>query len=517
MTEKEILELRDLAEVGKVQFKERIVDSYDIACEMCALSNYQGGRIIIGINDKTGEINPLSFKETQETTQALGNIASTMLNPSILIEADSSKVEGGNLVIASIKEGTNKPYHDNKGIIWIKQGSDKRKIFDNMELRAMMDECGTFEADEAAVPDATMDDMDMDAIKVFMLKKYRDALPKQTDDGGKPSDLSADELASLLIKDKTAADILRNLKLIRPDGRFTVAAVILFAKVTQRFLPTYTAKCISFFGNSIGGGEYRDRFSDTAMEGNILHQYNSIMQFFTRNLRNVQVEENFNSLGELEIPPVALMEFTANALVHRSLVWTMPVRVFIFDDRVEIHSPGNLPAGMTVESMVSGVSMPRNDLLFNNAIFLLPYTGAGSGLKRALDTGVEVQFNDNKKTKEFVIIIPRKEHHINAPSNEGMHQVSNQGSLKSNEGPLKSNQGEVTKVTRIPITKKQLDIVNFCSVPRSAKEIMERLGITNQTKNRQRYITELIEKGYLELTIPENPTHMDQKYRRVRK
>ena len=515
MTEKEILELRDLAEVGKVQFKERIVDNYDIACEMCAMSNYQGGRIIIGINDKTGEINALSFKETQETTQALGNIASTMLNPSILIETDSSKVEGGNLVIASIKEGTNKPYHDNKGIIWIKQGSDKRKIFDNMELRAMMDDCGTFEADEAVVPDATMDDMDMDAIKVFLLKKYRDALPKQTDDGRKPSDLSADEIASLLIKGKTAADILRNLKLIRPDGRFTVAAVILFAKVTQRFLPTYTAKCISFFGNSIGGGEYRDRFSDTAMEGNILHQYNSIMQFFTRNLRNVQVEENFNSLGELEIPPIALMEFTANALVHRSLVWTMPVRVFIFDDRVEIHSPGNLPAGMTVESMVAGVSMPRNDLLFNNAAFLLPYTGAGSGLKRAIDTGIDVQFNDNEKTKEFVVTIPRKEHHINAPSNEGKHQVSNQGGLKSNEDPLKSNQGEVTKVTRLPITKKQLDIVNFCSVPRSAKEIMERLGITNQTKNRQRYITELIEKGYLELTIPDNPTHMDQKYRRV--
>ena len=517
MTEKEILELRDLAEVGKVQFKERIVDNYDIACEMCAMSNYQGGRIIIGINDKTGEINPLSFKETQETTQALGNIASTMLNPSILIETDSSKVEGGNLVIASIKEGTNKPYHDNKGIIWIKQGSDKRKIFDNMELRAMMDDCGTFEADEAVVQDATMDDMDMDAIKVFLLKKYRDALPKQTDDGRKPSDLSADEIASLLIKDKTAADILRNLKLIRPDGRFTVAAVILFAKVTQRFLPTYTAKCISFFGNSIGGGEYRDRFSDTAMEGNILHQYNSIMQFFTRNLRNVQVEENFNSLGELEIPPVALMEFTANALVHRSLVWTMPVRVFIFDDRVEIHSPGNLPAGMTVESMVSGVSMPRNDLLFNNAIFLLPYTGAGSGLKRAMDTGIEVQFSDNEKTKEFVVTIPRKEHHINAPTSGETHQPQGDNAPTSREThqPHGDNAPTSTKVHRV--SKKQQDILNFCSIPRTAQEIMDRLGIQNQSRSRKRYIQTLIDAGQLERTIPENPNDPNQKYRRVRK
>ena len=521
MTEKEILELRDLAEVGKVQFKERIVDNYDIACEMCALSNYRGGRIVIGINDKTGVINALSYKETQETTAALGQIASDMLHPSILIETETSKVKGGNIVIAIIKEGTNKPYHDNKGIIWIKQGSDKRKIFDNMELKAMMDDCGTFEADEAVVPDATMEDMDMESIKTFLLKKFRDALPKQTDDGRKPADLNADEIASLLIKDKTAADILRNLKLIKPDGRFTVAAVILFAKAVQRFFPTYTAKCISFFGNSIGGTEYRDRFPDTSMEGNILHQFNAIMQFFTRNLRNVQVEENFNSLGELEIPSVALMEFTANALVHRSLVWAMPVRLFIFDDRVEIHSPGNLPAGMTVESVVSGMSMPRNDLLFNNAAFLLPYTGAGSGLKRAIDTGIDVQFNDNEKTKEFVVTILRKEHHVNAPSNQGNLESngggtkSNQDSLESNEGNPGNNQGKVTKVTRPLITKKQLDIVNFCSVPRTAKEIMDRLGITNQTKNRQHYITELVEKGYLELTIPENPTHMNQKYRRT--
>ena len=122
-----------------------------------------------------------------------------------------------------------------------------------------------------------------------------------------------------------------------------------------------------------------------------------------------------------------------------------------------------------------------------------------------------------------MVTIPRREHHVNAPSNEGAHHNSNQGAAKSNqggltsnEGPTNSNQGKVTKVTRPQISKKQLDIVNFCSVPRTAKEIMDRLGITNQTKNRHHYITELIEKGYLELTIPDNPTHMDQKYRKTK-
>ena len=516
------MELRDLAEVGKVQFKERVTDNYDIGCEMCAMSNYHGGRIIIGINDKTGELNPLSYKETQETTLALGNIASTFVNPSILIDTDTTKVKGGNLVIATVKEGTNKPYHDSKGIIWVKQGPDKRKVFDNVELKAMMDDCGTFEADEAAVPDATVEDLDMNTVKTFLLNRFRNALPTEAD----TTAMDADGIASLLIKDKTASDILRNLKLIRPDGKLTVAATILFAKATQRFLPTYTAKCISFFGNSIGGSEYRDRMPDEQIEGNILHQYNSIMQFFTRNLKNVQVEPQFNSLGEIEIPQIALTEFTANSLLHRSLVWKMPVRIFIFDDRVEIHSPGNLPCGMTIESIVAGMSMPRNDLLFSNAIYILPYTGAGSGLRRALDTGVEVQFSDNEKTREFVVTIPRKEHHVNALSTEKthhqnalsqekMHQEGNDNALSSGkmhyQDALSNDSGIVKKHQ---LTKKQIDIINFCSIPRSSQEIMDRMGILNQSRNRQRHIQPLIYMEYLEPTIPENPKAKGQKYRK---
>lgn len=68
MTEQELLQIRDLAEVGKVQFKERITDKYEIGCEMVAFSNSHGGRLIIGVNDKSGIINALSYKELQETT-----------------------------------------------------------------------------------------------------------------------------------------------------------------------------------------------------------------------------------------------------------------------------------------------------------------------------------------------------------------------------------------------------------------------------------------------------------------
>ena len=66
------------------------------------------------------------------------------------------------------------------------------------------------------------------------------------------------------------------------------------------------------------------------------------------------------------------------------------------------------------------------------------------------------------------------------------------------------------------LTKKEEDIRNFCSVPRTAQEIMDRLKITNQSKNRQKYITALIDIGVLERTIPDRPNAPNQKYRRKR-
>lgn len=90
---------------------------------------------------------------------------------------------------------------------------------------------------------------------------------------------------------------------------------------------------------------------------------------------------------------------------------------------------------------------------------------------------------------------------------------SNQPQSKSNQVHNKSNQATDNLVTRT-LTKKEQDIRDFCSVPRTAQEIMDRLGITNQSKNRQKYITSLLELGVLERTIPDKPNDPNQKYRR---
>ncbi len=222
--------------------------------------------------------------------------------------------------------------------------------------------------------------------------------------------------------------------------------------------------------------------------------------------------------------------------LHSSLNIKAPIRIFIFDNRVEIHSPGALPNGLTVEDIKNVTSMPRNMFLFTNANYLLPYTGAGSGVRRAIEYDPNAIFSNGvdqreitHSSNEFVITIPRKVDQVTnqgnlvpdtstseLSNNQAQPEISiipNQAEEDSNQHQSKSNQATDSLVTR-PLTKKEQDIRNFCSVPRTAQEIMDRLGITNQSKNRQKYITSLIEIGVLERTVPDNLTNPNQKYRR---
>ena len=119
-----------------------------------------------------------------------------------------------------------------------------------------------------------------------------------------------------------------------------------------------------------------------------------------------------------------------------------------------------------------------------------------------ISSGSFMNVENNENLNEFVIIIPRLD--------ENGNQVT-----KSDE---ESNQVRGEKELGHPkLTKQQEDIRNFCSIPRTAQEIMDRLGITNQTKNRQRHIQPLLDMGILEMTNPENPTANNQRYRRAPK
>ena len=185
--------------------------------------------------------------------------------------------------------------------------------------------------------------------------------------------------------------------------------------------------------------------------------------------------------------------------------------------------------------------MPRNMFLFNNAIYLLPYTGVGSGITRALDEDVNVTFMNNDKAQEFVITVWRGEsNQVEGESNQVGNQVEEESNqvedhntglrhsdtdhdtrLRHSGTDLDTSENDLdtrlrhSDTPKVSLSNKQRDIVNFCSVPRTTKEILDRIGVSMHSKNRERYITSLVAAGYLQMTNPENPTASNQKYKKV--
>ena len=535
MTKEDILRLRDTAEQTKVQFKERVTrdNKYDVSCEMVAQSNSRGGMIVVGIDDKTGHINPLSFQEVQETTNLLGSLASEGVVPQILLDIENVQMDGGVIVVATIKQGKNKPYRDSKGIVWVKQGADKRKVFDNAELIAMLMENGQMHPDSMPIKGTSIKDLDENTVRDYLLSRFRSDFERQQFPIAELKHKSLTEIADII--SQTPEGILKNNGLIMEDGTLTLAALMLMGKNPQRWLPAFTVRCISFVGNSIGGTEFRDKSGNDA-DGNAVHMYNYIISFLTRNLRQKQVEKDFNSPGELEVSLTSLSEIVTNGILHRSYVIEAPLRVFIFDNRIEIHSPGLLPEGVNLENILHGASVPRNKLLFNHGINLLPYTGAGSGITRALKFTPDIKFVNNETLNEFVVTVERKNVEDNVEvgdrdiDREDRDKVLNNKGLENTENSKidredrdadrdadRDNNVEHLHISYKTLEGIQKNIVQFCSVPRSAREILDHIGYAYNSTNIANQIKPLLELGFIEMTEPDKPNSKNQKYRKTHK
>ena len=112
-----------------------------------------------------------------------------------------------------------------------------------------------------------------------------------------------------------------------------------------------------------------------------------------------------NTIGEPEIPETVFEELLVNALIHRDYFITAPIRLFIFEDRIEIINPGYLPNHLTVEKIRAGNSVQRNPVLaFFAAKGVLPYRGLGTGVRRALQNWSQIEFIDNREDCTFTSI-----------------------------------------------------------------------------------------------------------------
>ena len=233
MTKDDILNLRNLGETSTLQFKERVADAYKVAAEIVAMSNTKGGMIIVGINDKTGEINGLSYDEIRDTSNLLSSAASDNVEPPVLIQTETVNMDDGIVLVAKISEGKRKPYRDNKGIIWVKNGPDKRKVFDNSELIEMLVDNGTLSSDELPVEGVTLDDLDYQVIRQYLLNRFEDSFRAQNLSQQYLKEASLEDLLEKVAPGMTLENLMKNFSLIRQDRKLTVAAVLLFCKYPQ--------------------------------------------------------------------------------------------------------------------------------------------------------------------------------------------------------------------------------------------------------------------------------------------
>ncbi|NLK80737.1 MAG: ATP-dependent DNA helicase RecG [Bacteroidales bacterium] len=388
MNAKELLEIISTGETSKVQFKREMNNDDSIAAELIALSNSKGGMILFGIEDKKGTIVGLDYQQLQSYNNRIATIANDIIKPQIFLytEVVSISLETGKkkILVVEVAEGTAKPYKDKNGIIWIKQGSDKRKLTDNNEQIRLFQQSGILYVDEIIIPQTSIDD-----INYSKVEQYINAIKKQETN-------EAIEISET---------VLKNLNILK-DNRLTLGGLLFFAKNPQKYRPSFCVKAISFFGNSIGGTEYR---SSQDIVGTIPQMFEETMRFFTTNLYHIQAGQNFNKTGILEVSQTALEELVQNALVHRDYSKNAPIRVMIFDNRIEIVSPGSLPNSLTVENVKMGNAVVRNNLIVSYCSKLMIYRGFGSGITRALTAQPNIELINDAEGEQFRVVIPRPE------------------------------------------------------------------------------------------------------------
>ena len=104
---------------------------------------------------------------------------------------------------------------------------------------------------------------------------------------------------------------------------------------------------------------------------------------------------------------VVYLCITANALVHRDYFKNAPIRLFILDDRIEIISPGALPNSLTVDDIKYGNPVIRNNQITALSTHVMPYSGLGSGIRRAISAEPNLEFINDTEGEQFIVKIPR--------------------------------------------------------------------------------------------------------------
>jgi len=384
MNKIELLEIVKKGEDSYTEFKEEKVHSDNLAAEIVAFANTEGGNLIVGVSDE-GEI--IGVTNLDKEMQRIDNICANNCEPTVYATIEKLVIDDKKILIVKIPKGTQRPYRTNRGIHYIRTASGKR-IASPGELRLIHQASGAIYYDELPVPNTSIEDTDLEYFEEFLKKSL----------GGGIEDFGI----------KTV-DLLKNMKILtsyESDMVTTTGGLLFFGKHPEHHLPYCKVTIVRFPGNDIG-----EKFEKKDIEGKLIKQIEGTERVLKEYLKSETRIEGFEKEEPLfEIPVESLREAVINAVAHRNYQLPSQIRIFIFDNRIELKSPGKLPNTVTVENIKLGFPLHRNPLIVSFLAKEHKMTEIGTGIPRMIrllkeHTGREPDFEE--RDQEFIVRIWR--------------------------------------------------------------------------------------------------------------
>ena len=345
MTIEEIL----AGESKNVEFKVQRPDkSMKYMKTVVAFANGKGGRIIFGIDDKTREVVGIPEDKVFREIDAITNAISDSCEPTIIPDVYLQNINDKPVIVAEIRTGRRKPYYIKaEGLengVYIRVSGTTRPADRDMS-RELYYECDARSFDSIICRDMEVTDEDIKSL-CEQMKEVAIANCKSN-------------LQRSAVKDVTK-NVLLSWGILKKDENEKIYPTNAYIYLTGQGGLRSMIQCAVFKGTT--RAVFLDRRN---YEGPLWKQVEEAVQFVLRNIRMGCRLEGVYRQDIYELPPDSIRELIVNAVMNCSYIQNSNIQVAIYDDRLEITSPGGLLPGVTIELMKEGFSKIRNRSLAN--------------------------------------------------------------------------------------------------------------------------------------------------------
>jgi predicted transcriptional regulator containing an HTH domain and an uncharacterized domain shared with the mammalian protein schlafen len=341
-------------------------DSAKYMKTVVAYANGRGGKIIFGVDDKTLEVVGMDTDSIFQTIDAITNAISDSCEPTILPDITLQTVEEKTVIVVEIFPGKMRPYYiKSKGIVsgtYVRSSGTTRPVADYM-LKELILEGQNRYYDCEVCEGLTITPEDIERLCAEMKAT---AIRNTLTEGEK-----------LKVKDVTQNVLISWGVLAEKDGAIVPTNAYALLTGQARFQPVI--QCAVFKGKD------RAYFVDRReFEGSIQDQMEAAFQYVLEKINRGMRIQGMYRQDRYELPVDSVREMIANSVAHRSYLEQGNIQVALFDDRLEVTSPGMLLNGVSIKKMKEGYSKPRNRAIASAFAYMKIIEKWGSGIPRIL-------------------------------------------------------------------------------------------------------------------------------------